>query len=297
MIRRTLLKNLGALTAGSLLASSPVSGKTRKEPVLRIAHLTDMHLPEKNPEVEKKMVKMLSDIRAQKVDFFLNGGDTIMDASYKEVTREKMLSQWEVFDRIRSSINDMEMHSCIGNHDCWWAAPSESDEMYGKDYVVKRLNISSRYYSFDRQGWHFIIIDGNNSKTTLDEEQFKWLEADLQKLKTGTPVLLMSHFPVFGATPLLVGGNHTDNGRLKSLFYKHKDKVRVMLSGHNHLYDETLYNDVLYCCNGAVSGFWWGKGDENSASPGYYFETPPGYAILDLHSDGTVQNKYIAYPY
>ena len=165
--------------------------------------------------------------------------------------------------------------------------------MYGKDYVVKRLKIPHRYYSFSRDGWHFIALDGNNDKISLDEEQFNWLEDDLAKTPANTPTIVMSHYPILGTTQLLVGGGHSDCKRLKDLFYKHKDKVKLCLSGHNHLSDHSNYNDVLYCCNGAMSGFWWGKGDKESVGPGYYLETPPGYAILKLYKDGQVENVYV----
>jgi len=105
----------------------------------------------------------------------------------------------------------------------------------------------------------------------------------------------MSHYPILGTTPLLVGGGHSDFKQLKSLFYTYRDKVKVCLSGHNHLYDQTLYNGITYCCNGAMSGFWWGKGDKESAGTGYYQETAPGYAILHLYADGMVENNYFSH--
>ena len=267
-----------------------------KKAVLRVAHVTDIHLPEARPDIEKHVSGVFQQIAGLKVDLLLNGGDTIMDASYDNVTKDKMLAQWAAWDRVTKTVEGFEMFSCIGNHDTWWASPDKSDPMYGKKYVTQRLKIPSRYYSVDRKGWHLIILDGNNEKTTLDPEQYDWLEADLAGLGPNTPVLLMSHFPMFGAGPLMVGGNHSDNAKLKSLFFRHKDKVRVMLSGHNHLYDKCTYNGVMYCCNGAMSGFWWGRGDKDSAAPGFYYETSPGYAILNLHADGTVENEYILYP-
>ena len=308
MIRRDLFKKAGAVAAGMAIAKTglagPLAGETRgltggpgKKPLLRVAHITDIHLPGAKPAVEAHVSGLLKEIGNSRVDFFLNGGDSIFDASYDNVSKEKMLAQWDAWDRVTQAAGKTEMFSCIGNHDCWWAAPDKTDAMYGKDYVVKRLKIPGRYYSVDRKGWHFIVLDGNNEKTTLDREQYEWLEADLAALKTGTPTLLMSHFPMFGATPMLVGGNHSDNGKLKSLFYKHRDKVRIMLSGHNHLYDRTTYNNVQYCCNGSVSGYWWGDGDKDSAATGYYYETSPGYAMLDLYADGTVENTYIEYPF
>ncbi|HTN05459.1 metallophosphoesterase [Agriterribacter sp.] len=297
MKRRSLLKQAGWLTAGSILtanAATAVENNKKKKPVLTLAHITDVHIrPEEN--IPARYRKCLDDIKKHGIDFFLNGGDSIHAADYDNIKRERVTEQWAAWDECMDSVKKYEIFSCIGNHDSWWAAPSKTDEMYGKAYVVKRLAIPNRYYSFNRKGWHFIIVDGNNEKISLDGEQYDWLVNDLEKTAPDTPTLLMSHYPVFGATPILVGGNHSDNKRLKDLFYTHRDKVRVMLSGHNHLYDKTWYNDVWYYCNGAMSGYWWGKGDEKSKGEGYYLETPPGYAILKLYSDGSVENAY--YPH
>ena len=88
------------------------------------------------------------------------------------------------------------------------------------------------------------------------------------------------------------GGMHTDYKYLVNLFYKHKEKVKTCISGHIHLLDNVVYNNVQYCCNGALSGFWWEDGDKNSAGKGYCQQTPPGYAIIDLFDDGTMHNAY-----
>ena len=207
------------------------------------------------------------------------------------------MEQWAIWDDCLQVMNKYEVYSCIGNHDPWWKAPAKTDEMYGKDYVVKRLKIPSRYYSFSKKNWHFIILDGNNSNISLDEEQYNWLQKELEMIPASTPTVVMSHYPILGTTQVLVGGGHSDYKKLKDLFFKHRDKVRICLSGHNHLSDHSIYNDVLYCCNGAMSGFWWGRGDTESAGPGYYLETPPGYAILKLYVDGTVENEYFPHSF
>lgn len=296
MNRRDLLKAGGLLMAASAVGAPAMAAPPRSKPVLTLAHITDVHLSA-DDSVKARFRQCLEAVKQHRPDFFLNGGDSIMDASYKDVVREKVTAQWTAWDDCMSTIKGYEVHSCLGNHDMWWAAPSKEDDMYGKNYAVKRLKIPARYYSFTRNGWHFIILDGNNEKISLDEEQYQWLEQDLAQLPAGTPTLLMSHFPVFGATPILVGGNHSDNKKLKDLFYRHRDKVKVMLAGHNHLYDKILYNGVWYCCNGAMSGFWWGKGDKESTGPGYYLETPPGFAILKLYKDGSVENEYLPHAF
>jgi 3',5'-cyclic AMP phosphodiesterase CpdA len=299
MKRRSLLKAMG-LSAGAAFtgglpafASSHKEKPTGKKPVLTVAHITDVHIREGDdaPERFKKCLNHI--IQKHQPDFFLNGGDSINDASYDDVVRAQVTAQWAIWDECIKVIDRYELKSCIGNHDTWWKAPTKDDEMYGKAYVVKRLKIPGRYYSFSKAGWHFIILDGNNSKISLDEEQFNWLEQELKNLKPGTPTLLMSHYPILGTTQVLVGGGHADCKKLKDLFYKNRDKVKICLSGHNHLSDNTSYNGVRYCCNGAMSGFWWGKGDAESVGPGYYLETPPGYAILKMYADGTVENEYI----
>jgi Icc protein len=302
--RRSLLKAAGLATGmvvtGGLPALASINngeGKKGKKLVLTVAHITDVHITEGNnaPERFKSCLKHI--IAKHKPDFFLNGGDSIMDASYDNVKHDQVIQLWSIWDDCIAVLDKYEVHSCIGNHDPWWKAPSKEDEMYGKEYVVKRLKIPHRYYSFTKKNWHFIVLDGNNGNISLDQEQHDWLQSELEKIPASPPVLLMSHFPILGATQVLVGGGHSDCKKLKDLFYKHRDKVKICLSGHNHLSDHSHYNDVLYCCNGAMSGFWWGKGDAESAGSGYYLETPPGYAILSLYDDGTVENEYFPHSY
>ncbi|PTS91725.1 metallophosphoesterase [Pedobacter sp. HMWF019] len=299
--RRSLLKTAGlatglVVTGGLPALASGYDGKNKK-PVLTVAHITDVHIREGDnaPERFKSCLKEI--LTKHKPDFFLNGGDSINDASYDNVVRDQVTKQWSIWDECTTLLSKHKLYSCIGNHDPWWKAPSKEDEMYGKEYVVKRLKIPHRYYSFTKKNWHFMILDGNNGNISLDQEQFNWLEKELEKIPVGDSVLLMSHYPILGTTQVLVGGGHSDCKKLKDLFYKHHSKVKICLSGHNHLSDHTHYNDVLYCCNGAMSGFWWGKGDGESAGPGYYLETPPGYAILKLYADGTVENEYIPHSF
>ncbi|GAA4310102.1 hypothetical protein GCM10023149_04680 [Mucilaginibacter gynuensis] len=291
MERRKFLQSSLAIGAASALPAMAAQPNTNKKAALTIAHITDVHIHGKDDvpaRADNYLAKALSN---KSIDFILNGGDSIFDASYDNVTRDMVTEQWAVWDRFIAKTN-LDVYSCIGNHDPWWKAPSANDEMYGVNYAAKRLKMPNRYYSFDKKGWHFIILDGNNAGTKLDAEQMAWLKADLEKLPAKTPTLLMSHYPILSSTCAWSGGQHGDYKELKALFYQHKDKVKVCLSGHQHLQDTVAYNGVSYYCNGSMSGFWWGKGDKESAGAYYYQETPPGYAILHLFEDGTVTNEY-----
>jgi Icc protein len=109
-------------------------------------------------------------------------------------------------------------------------------------------------------------------------------------------VLILSHIPILTATNLIeddivnkwvmYGGNmHTDTSKIIKLFYQHPN-VALCLSGHIHLREKLVYNNVNYICNGAVSGAWW-EGNRR--------ETAPGYGLIDLYSDGSFDERYVNY--
>ena len=271
--------------------------KTKQKRSLRIAHITDIHI---RPEYDaaNRFRKCIEEIKSHEVDIFLNSGDTIFAADYNNIKRERVVELWDVWKELGDEFSKHELYSCLGNHDMWWAAPEKTDSMYGKDYVIKQLGMPLRYYSFNKQGWHFIVLDSlNKDVPSLDKEQRQWLEQDLDKLPSGTPVLVMSHCPILGVSTILDGGNHKDSKYITDLFYQHKDKKITCLSGHVHLLDSAVYNGVHYFCNGSMSGFWWQDGDENSAGKCWYHQTPPGYAIIDLYEDGSVENTYYPHEY
>jgi 3',5'-cyclic AMP phosphodiesterase CpdA len=295
MKRRDLLRNLSLATGAIATGATPADAaeNKKKKKLLRIAHITDVHIRPEH-DAPARFLKCLEEIKKQKVDFFLNGGDTIYAADYQNITRERVNEQWRIWQECRQSIKEYDIHSCLGNHDMWWAAPDMQDAMYGKGHVVKQLGIPNRYYSFSKKGWHFIILDSNNKNAgALDDEQCKWLEDELSALPKNTPVVCLSHYPILAVCTILDGGNHTDSKYISDLFYKHRDKNITCLSGHIHLQDAATYNGVRYFCNGALSGFWWEDGDQNSAGKYFYKQTPPGYAILDLYEDGTLSNQYV----
>ena len=299
--RRHLIKSMGLATGAAALSGIAIAqgNKSESKPkrVLRIAHITDVHIrPEHN--APRRFTNCLEEIKKHKVDFFLNGGDTIYAADYDNITRERVMAQWEIWKELRSGFLEYKLYSCLGNHDMWWAAPVKTDAMYGKNYVVQQLDMPSRYYSFDEKGRHFVVLDSNNGNGgTLDEEQFSWLEKDLNGLLQGTPILIMSHYPILGVCTHIDGGNHTDSKSITKLFHNHPDKIISCISGHVHLLDRAVYNNVNYFCNGALSGFWWEEGNKDSAGKSWYHETPPGYAIIDLFDDGSLDNTYHPHSY
>lgn len=300
MERRSALKSLGGLLLTPPLINS--RWENENKPALRIAHITDVHLKNEFGAPDK-FVKCLHHLQRQtpKVDMILNGGDIVFDMNKENIGT--IDDQWKLFNNIMKSENSIPVRYCLGNHDIWWNENNKGQAVYGKQYSLDQLHLSKPYYSFEKGGWKFIILDSVHLDIDdtwyigkLGQEQFSWLENELKTTDVNTPILVMSHIPILTATlmieddvvnkwQMLGGDMHTDTSKIIKLFYQHPN-VKICLSGHIHLRDKVQYNNVTYICNGAVSGAWW-KGNRR--------ETAPGYGIVDLFADGSFQERYVNY--
>ncbi len=300
MERRSALRGIGGL----LLAPALTFGNTSKEKhsVLRIAHLTDIHLKDKF-DAPAKFARCLQHVQQQhpKVDFILNGGDVVFDMNKENLST--IDEEWKLVKSITKAESDLPVHYCLGNHDIWWNENSKGQTFYGKKYSMNQLELVKPYYSFTKSGWKFIILDSVHLDIDdtwyigkLGDEQFAWLENELKFTDPTTPVLVMSHIPILTAVLMIedniinrwemTGGDmHTDTSKIINLFYQHPN-VKLCLSGHIHLRDKVVYNNVTYLCNGAVSGAWW-EGNRR--------QTAPGYGLLDLYADGSFDEHYVNY--
>jgi 3',5'-cyclic AMP phosphodiesterase CpdA len=312
MTRRDFLRNTGAaalstatLSPFSIAIAEPKPSPQRRR-ALRIAHLTDVHVqPEKSaPEGMARALQHAQNL-SDKPDLIFNGGDSIMDALKADKARAK--TQWQIWQSVLKNECSLSVVHCIGNHDVWgWKMKEKvikQDQLYGKQWAMDEFGLTTRYYSFDKAGWHFIVLDSthaakNGYVAKLDEEQFAWLQDDLKKTPAATLVGVLSHIPIICFCSFFDGDNeksgnwqvpgawmHIDARRIKDVLRQHPN-VKVCLSGHIHLQDEVTYLGVKYLCNGAVSGNWW---------DGAYQEFPPAYVVVDLYDDGSSESEYIPY--
>jgi Icc protein len=307
MKRSTFIQNTAAVIGSSLLPSISFANENEKPGKIRFAYLTDIHV-KPDTTAEAGMAKALHHAQSlkPKVDFIINGGDSIMDSldADKQITQ----TQWDIFHSILNKENSLPVYHCIGNHDVWgWFIKNdkpEADKLYGKQWVVETLQLPKRYYSFTKGKWHFIVLDSTQLNPAggyiayLDPEQLDWLKQELERTKDKF-ICFVSHIPVlsicaglfFDKTEtngdLKIQRNlmHTDFMALKKIFQKYPN-IKVCLSGHIHLQDELNYLGIKYYCNGAVSGNWW---------KGSFQEFAPAYAIFELYNDGTSVRKMTSY--
>ncbi len=324
---------LRASSAASRLQSAEKAGDVRppRKRALRVAHITDTHI---EPELraadgvaaclahirEKKFARAEVGgggggvLSADKVDLILHGGDAVFDTC--DVGEARAKEVWGLWSKVMKDGWDGPLKYAVGNHDCWGmnkkvSGTSGEEGLWGKRWALDVMGIkgvaradtktSGAYYSFDQNGWHFVVLDSvriieNGYYGGLDDEQFDWLKGDLL-LNKMHPTLVLSHIPILTVTVLDRGINDkmervvhpalmcTDFERIKKLFLENP-QVKVCLSGHMHLLDRVEYNGVTYLCNGAVCGNWW---------KGKHKDCGEGYAIVDLFGDGSFENQYVGY--
>ncbi|MDQ7948483.1 MAG: metallophosphoesterase [Pedobacter sp.] len=306
MKRKTFLQS-GLAVAGLSLLPDAVSASGPAKKSLRFAFISDIHVkPGAAPEAGmRKAIQHLQNLRPR-VDFVINGGDSIMDAL--AATKESAQKQWELYHSIMDRENKLPLYPCIGNHDIYgWfqKTPQPADPLYGKNWAVKELKMTNRYYHFKKGNWNFLVLDSTQQNPAggyiakIDVEQLSWLANKLGEIPSSEYICMVSHIPIlsicaglfFGKTEangdLMVKRNlmHSDFYTLKAIFNQHPN-IKACLSGHIHLQDEVHYLGIDYYCNGAISGNWWG---------GPFFEFAPAYAVFEFFEDGTTKREMVNY--
>jgi 3',5'-cyclic AMP phosphodiesterase CpdA len=300
MKRRDFIGNSAGLGAVVLTNPSAILTTQIKKPPIRVAHLTDIHIkPGKDIEASVAKAMHHAQILVPEIDFIINGGDSIMDSL--EADKDKTQIQWDLFTSILKKEISLPVYHCIGNHDIWgWFIKEnkpENERQYGKVWVVETLQMKSRYYSFSKDKWHFIVLDSTQLNPAggyigkIDEEQLAWLQTELASVPKEKFICIVSHIPILSICAGLFFDKTETNGDLKiqrnlmhsdffalKKIFNNYPNIKVCISGHIHLQDELNYLGIKYYCNGAVSGNWW---------KGSFQEFAPAYAMLEFYDDGT----------
>jgi Icc protein len=305
--RRDLLLGAGASALAGALAmpgvDEPIYRGPRKR-VLRFAHLTDMHVqPEKRAPIGLGYAFDHANTLRDKPDMIFTGGDLIMDALASD--EDRVSTQWELFGKAVKEFNRLPLKHCLGNHDAFPGDPKTGGDIkQAKKRACDELGLDSPYYAFDHANWRIVVLDstfltgGSGYTAKLDAEQMEWLRGELVTTPKEKHIMVVSHIPILTVTSFLFSeseksGNwqvpgawmHTDARVIKNIFHR-AGNVRLCISGHMHLVDRCDYLGTTYLCHGAVCGNWWN---------GAHQECNPGYAVVNLYSDGTFDHEYVEY--
>jgi 3',5'-cyclic AMP phosphodiesterase CpdA len=280
----------GAALEPPVVPATPLHPVTGAPRVLRLAHLTDCHLPVDGQT--ERFVNCLHQVQAEAdpPELVLFGGDNVMAVDGQD--RASAEAQFGHWTEVVESELKLPYRSVIGNHDIWnWPEPG-GDRRQGKQFAVDTFHLPAPYYSFVQAGWRFVLLDSFQlDGCYIDQPQLDWLRSEIDA--SGEHVVVLSHAPLLSASVLIdkdsqrpagwaVPANNMANNAvaLRDLFYD-REQVRLALSGHMHHVDRVDYDRVTYLCNGAVSGSWWN---------GSYHKFGPAYAMLDLYADGSFQH-------
>ena len=139
MERRSLLKTLGSAMLLPALPFKTFAGD--KKPVLRVAHLTDVHLKDKF-DAPARFARCLHHVQQQpNVDLILNGGDIVFDMNKENL--DTINTQWKLWHSLIKSDCSLPVHYVLGNHDVWWNENDKGQALYGKEYAINQLQLAS----------------------------------------------------------------------------------------------------------------------------------------------------------
>jgi 3',5'-cyclic-AMP phosphodiesterase len=130
--------------------------------------------------------------------------------------------------------------------------PGEHDvlEDDGKSYLQRfgKGTQGDGWYSFDQGGVHFIgLVNVVNLKAgglgMLGDEQLEWLEKDVKRLTSSTPIVVFAHIPLWSVYPEWGWG--TDDSARALSYLKRFGSVSV-LNGHIHQVMQKIEGNVTF---------------------------------------------------
>lgn len=253
--------------------SASEKGLVRYLNALTFAVIADTQRPAGDPLEELK--EAIIQVNALRPDFVVLGGDLI-----DHPTAETCDMQFEQVMKTLRLIEAPKFY-IIGNHDVVPvgtadvpAANGEVDRGYAAPFL-KHTGAPRTFYSFDRLGYHFVILDTTKisggkvcHEGTIPEDELTWLRADLAAVGNSAPVVILSHNPLFPADPYRIDNFPAFCAAIRGY------KVLASIAAHRHFNETRSYEGVTYFVTGALS---FSLGDERTI--GYSIVTLRGFDV------------------
>lgn len=273
--RRAMLQGstLFLATAATLRAEKLFAFDDKAD--LRVGLMTDLHHADKPAagtrhyrETLTKLAEAAEKFAATNPDFVVELGDLIDAADTPEIELRYLAEVNKHFSAISE-----DRHYVLGNH---------CVDMLTKEEFLGGVGKSESYYSFDRQGYHFVILDmcfrsdgkpygRKNSQwddTNIPAAEVDWLRDDLQKAQG--PTIVFAHQRLDGENQHCA----KNSPEVRRVLADSK-KVAAVFQGHSHQNDYKEIDGIHYCTLAAMIE---GSGVESN-----------GYSLLELHNNGTLQ--------
>ncbi len=217
------------------------AGKT-----LRLAFFTDVHAsPDWDTPVA--LAKAAKAINAERPELVIAGGDLIYDGF--EVAAAAAEPQWDVYMAMHRAIR-APVEPILGNHDLVAVRPDDGSDPVADPRSVfrEKLGLARTWRVIDAEGYRFFLLDSVEISDDelmyhggISTEQLAWLETELGRTDTDTPIVVATHIPFLSAIPQATKGamapleaNHllVNNREVLELFAEHN--LLLVLQGHLH---------------------------------------------------------------
>ena len=227
----------GVLKGSPLGQSAGAPRASHDEEALRFVQISDSHIgfdKPANTDVTATLRAAVAKIQAapEPPAFVLHTGDLTH------------LSKPAEFDTLQQVLSEMSVPV--------FYVPGEHDvlEDEGKSYLARfgKGTQGAGWYSFDQGGVHFIgLVNVVNLKAgglgTLGAEQLEWLEKDVTRLTSSTPLVVFAHIPLWSVYPEWGWG--TDDSERALSYLKPFGSVSV-LNGHIHQVMQKVEGHVTF---------------------------------------------------
>jgi plastocyanin len=227
----------GVLKGSPLGRSSHMSMAAHGERALHFVQISDTHIGFDKPANTDVTATLRAAVEKIKADpdppaFVLHTGDL------------SHLSKPAEFDTLQQVLSELSVPV--------FYVPGEHDvlEDDGRGYLQRfgKGTQGAGWHSFDKDGVHFIgLVNVVNLKAgglgTLGPDQLEWLERDVRRLKSSTPIVVFAHIPLWSVYPEWGWG--TDDSERALSHLKRFGSVSV-LNGHIHQVMQKVEGQVTF---------------------------------------------------
>jgi Icc protein len=150
--------------------------------------------------------------------------------------------EFDTVDQMLKSASAKEVFFVPGEHDVLTDNGQGYLDRYGK------ASQGGGWYSFDKNGVHFIgLVNVLNLKAgglgTLGHDQLEWLEEDVKRLKSSTPIVVFAHIPLWAVYPEWGWGTEDS---AQALGYLKRFGSVTVLNGHIHQTMQKVEGNITF---------------------------------------------------
>jgi hypothetical protein len=142
-----------------------------------------------NPDSQNTLRKAVATVNAleQQPEFIVFTGDLTHTTDDPGERRRRMAQ----FKDIVGALKVKQVRFMPGEHDAALDRGAAFQEFFG-----------DTHYSFDHKGVHFIAIDNvSDPGARIGDEQLEWIRTDLAKRPKDSPIVVLTHRPLFDLVP------------------------------------------------------------------------------------------------